>query len=937
MRPAASGTVLHGRGHELDTIRTLLATARAGTGGVLVVEGEPGAGKSALLEAAAAEAVGFQVLRTRGIQSEAELAFTGLTELLAPLTEVADSLPPEQHRVLRTALDARGTATAPIGQLPLATAVLALLTAAARRRPVLALVDDAHWLDGASLAAVGFVARRLASAPIALLLVRRGPEPKIGAADAVEMRLRGLGAEAARGLLADLGVEARAGAGNLTDLSVEENRRDRLDEQHEHRASASSASSGSSASPGSSAARLRLAADEFDRLLTETRGNPLALIEMARLAVSGVLDLATLAGGREPLPSAVQLAGLYHDQVTTLPERARRALLTAAASFTGEATPIQAALFAARLDLGDLAPAEQAGHVELTDGTVRFAHPLLRSAVYHGAADADVRDAHDRLADAFATEAGPAAREQRAWHRSYASDGPDAPAAAALAEVAAAAARRGAPAAARQAYQRAAVIAPDPTPYLIKAAVCARVEGDAEAALDLLDAAEAALENQTSYIEEEVLRAGIRSERSRVDLSRADPARLMTELAAAAEIVPDPAHAADLTVAAAAAAVLGAHYGQAQSLAALAVERAVTPSACAAAHAVAEHLALLLGEPASDTEHELPDPADLDTPLEAIVYPAWTAALRGLPHPRLGQALKAAHGAGARSRLPALLTMAAELDQRAGHWDVARGRALAAADIGADLGQPLWPALALGVAARIAAYRGDRADFADLENRLAALPPVPADHPAELAFRHAKAVLALDEDREAATTELQAIEGVLHTQGVSHPAFIPVRADLDELLNREPVGEQSDQGSSELAGTTDLADPFRAARRDLQAARRLRDRRHHAEARALLEPARDTFRRLRARRWEALCDEELTHLVAAKSPEPNGLTPYETQVARHVGAGRTNNETAAALYISPKTVEYHLRNLYKKLGIRSRTELARIVATWEGDPKQAPR
>ncbi|GAA1972464.1 hypothetical protein GCM10009838_35100 [Catenulispora subtropica] len=925
-RPAASGTVLHGRGHELDTIRTLIAAARAGTGGVLVVEGEPGAGKSALLEAAAAVAADFEVLRTRGIQSEAELAFTGLTELLAPLTELAGGLPPEQHRTLRTALDARGTAA--VGQLPLATAVLALLTAAERRRPVLALVDDAHWLDGSSLAAVGFVARRLATAPIALLVARRGAEPKIGAADAVEVRLRGLGAEAARGLLADLGVEARAGAANLSDLSVEEEPRDDPDERRE-----ASSSPSSPREPWPAAAHLRLAADEFDRLLAETRGNPLALIEMARLAASGVLDLATLAGGREPLPSGVQLAGLYHDQVTTLPERTRRALLTAAASFTGDAAPIQAALFAARLDLGDLAPAEQAGFVELTDGTVRFAHPLLRSAVYHGAADADVRDAHDRLAAALAAAAGPAAREQRAWHRSYATDGPDAAAATALAEVAAAAARRGAPTAARQAYQRAATIAPDPTPYLIEAAVCARVEGDVDAALDLLDAAEATLEKQTSDIEvpagpsgapatgSGVLHTRIRTERSRVDLSRTDPARLMTDLAAAAETAPDPAHAADLTVAATAAAVLGAHYGQARALAALAVERAVLPATKAAAAAVSEHVALLLGEPAPDEQAPLPDPTDLDMPLETIVYPAWTAALRGVPHPRLALALKAAHDAGARSRLPALLTMAAELDQRAGHWDVARGRALAAADLGADLGQPLWPALALAVAARIAAYRGDRADFADLEARLAALPPVPADHPAELAFRHARTVLVLDEDREAAATELQAIEDTLHTHGVRHPAFIPVRADLDELLNRDP--EQDRQ----------TPDPFQSARRDLQAARRLRDRRHHAEARALLEPAHDTFRRLRARRWEALCEEELTHLVAAKTPEPKGLTPYETQVARHVGAGRTNNETAAALYISPKTVEYHLRNLYKKLGIRSRTELARIVATWEGDTR----
>ncbi|NUR58830.1 MAG: hypothetical protein HOV87_09155, partial [Catenulispora sp.] len=516
---------------------------------------------------------------------------------------------------------------------------------------------------------------------------------------------------------------------------------------------------------------------------------------------------------------------------------------------------------------------------------------------------------------------------QCAWHRSYATAGPDSAAAISLAEVAAAAVRRGAPAAARQAYQRAAVIAPDPAPYLVEAAVCARVEGDVEAALDLLDEAETTLGKQSTYIKENaaartVLHARIRTERGRVDLSRSDPARLMTDLAAAAETAPDPVHAADLTVAAAAAAILGAHYDQARTLSARAVERAVLPATRAAAHAVAEHLALLFGEPTSVPAPELPDASNLDAPLESLIYPAWTAALQGSPHTRLGEAVKAAYDAGARSRLPALLTMAAELDQRAGHWDVARGRALAAADLGADLGQPLWPALALAVAARIAAYRGDRADFADLEARLAGLPPIPADHPAELAFRHAKAVLTLDDDRDAAAAELQAVDEALRSHGIRHPAFLPVRPDLDELLTREPAADSTGERP---------ADPFQSARRDLQAARRLRERRHHAEARALLEPARDTFRRLRARRWEALCEEELAHLVAAKAPEPKGLTPYETQVARHVGAGRTNNETAAALFISPKTVEYHLRNLYKKLGIRSRTELARIVATWEGE------
>jgi DNA-binding CsgD family transcriptional regulator/tetratricopeptide (TPR) repeat protein len=963
---SGAGTALHGRDREVARLRALIEAAREGSGGVLVLEGEPGSGKTALLDATAltAEAGGVAVLRANGLDSGAELAFSGLTELLRPVAEFAKGLPDDQRRELSAALapssrSPQGKSAASPGQLLLGTAALRLLGLAATDRPLLLVVDNLHWIDGSSLAVLGFIGRRISGTRIAMAVSRRTSDPAFGPPATPVMRLAGLDEAAARSLLRELGVDGE--------------RRLRLERR----------------------GALRLGADEFERLLAETRGNPLALREMVRLAATGALDLATLAGGREPLPAGVQVTGLYHDQVMALPEETRRALLVVAASFTGDAGPVNAALVADGLNASDLGPAEYQGLVELSGGLVQFHHALVRSAVYHGASDEAVRNAHRLLAEALAaSEGGPSNREQHAWHRSYAVEGEDADAARELAGVARAAARRGALTAARQAYQRAAIIAPDPAHYLVEAAICARIEGDADEAVALLDEAEEVAAEGDGAVPDGAtapIAARIQAERARVELSRAEPGHLMAELATAAAQATDERQAASLSIAAATAGTLGAHYREAREIAFLALRHVENtenvenventghaeyidgsegaestddgahaehsqPATRAAASALAGHVSLLLGDPVTareltDAAIALVDPSDVSVPIEAIVFAAWTLTLlhdwSAQTQRVLETAIRVARDAGALSRVPPLLAVSAELNQRAGHWDVAYAHALECARLGTELGQVISPGLGMAVAARIAAYRGVAPDPVSggssdhaptgvsdgdsgsagggsgpgpVSGQAIELPALRDDHPVRLALRHAEAIALAETDPAEAQRILTEIAEALDRLGVVLEDFIPIRADLAELTRSEHKPSP---------------DPFDRARAALVEGVALRERRRHAEARAVLEPAREEFRRLGAQRWLKACQAELARTSgdATRVPPPetarSQLTQYETQVALRVGAGATNNETAAALFISPKTVEYHLRNLYRKLGIRSRTELARIVAGWD--------
>ena len=391
--------MLLGRDAERAAIERLLADARVGTSGVLVVSGEPGIGKSALLAYAAEHAGGMRVLSARGFEGEASIPFAGLLELLRPvLGLIASPCRRRRRRRLRAAL-ALGPG---VGgeRLVIGAATLGLLAAAAEERPLCVLVDDAHWLDQPSADAILFAARRLLADPVAIIVAVRSAEPSPFAdADLPTLALEGIALGASQELL------TRVRAGGV---------------------------------PGGGAERLHRA----------TGGNPLALIELAGEAETVA---ASLVAG--PLPIATTVERAFAGRASRLSEAARRSLLVVAASSTADLGVIAQAGRALDVDIAALQEAEAAGLVAVSDGRIEFRHPLVRSAVHSAADPAERRAVHAALAQTLSEERY---ADERAWHLGAAAFGPDDAAAGALARAAARARGRGAYAAAALTAERAA-------------------------------------------------------------------------------------------------------------------------------------------------------------------------------------------------------------------------------------------------------------------------------------------------------------------------------------------------------------------------------------------------------------------------------------------------------------------------------------------------
>ena len=354
------------RERERAALDGLLGDLRSGRGGALMVRGEAGVGKSALLEYAVGAAADMRVARAVGVESEMELAFAGVHLLCAPLLDRLEDLPGPQRDALGVAFGLRAGG-AP-DRFLVALAVLTLLSEVAEERPLLCVVDDAQWLDRASAQVLAFAARRLLAEPVGLVFAAREPgEAFRGLAD---LEVRGLPDKDARALLG-------------------------------------------------SVVRFRLDDQVRDRILAETAGNPLALLELPR-----GLTAAELAGGFG-LPGAGPLAGSIEDsfrrRVEALPPQTRLLLLLAAADPTGD--PVLVWRAAGQLAIGAAAarPAVGAGLIEF-GGRVRFRHPLVRSAVYRSALVPDRQQAHAALAEATDPQADP---DRRAWHRAAAAAGPD--------------------------------------------------------------------------------------------------------------------------------------------------------------------------------------------------------------------------------------------------------------------------------------------------------------------------------------------------------------------------------------------------------------------------------------------------------------------------------------------------------------------------------
>jgi DNA-binding CsgD family transcriptional regulator len=466
--PAAE---LIGRRGECDVLDRLIEAVRAGEGRALVVRGEPGVGKTALLEYMVRRALGCRVVRAAGIQSEMELAFAGLHQLLAPMLNRLEHLPVPQRDALRTAFGV-SPGSAP-DRFLVALAVLSLLSDVAEEQPVICLVDDEQWLDGASTQVLVFVARRLAAESAGVVFAARGTSDEL--AGLPELVVEGLREGDARALL-------------------------------------------DSVLPGPLDARVR------DLIVSETRGNPLALLELPQ----GVTP-AELAGGFA-LPGAVPLSGRIEEsfrrRLDALPAHTRRLLQLAAADPVGEPSLLWRA--AERLAIGTEAatPAVEAGLIEF-GVRVRFRHPLVRSAAYRSASLQERQDVHRALAEVTDPEVDP---DRRAWHRAQAAPGPDEDVAEELERSAGRAQARGGLAAAAAFLERAATLTSEPVRRAQRLLAAARAKRDAgalDAALGLLVAVEAGSLDALRTAEVEHLRGQIAFDQRRIS----DAARLLLSAA----------------------------------------------------------------------------------------------------------------------------------------------------------------------------------------------------------------------------------------------------------------------------------------------------------------------------------------------------------------------------------------------------------------------
>ena len=919
---------LRGRSDEFATLERLISAAHSGHSQVLVVRGEAGVGKTALLEFASKRASGFRTARTAGVESEMELAFAGLQQLCAPLMDHIDDLPGPQRDALDTAFGRRsGT---PPDRFLVGLAVLTLLACASETQPLLCLVDDAQWLDRVSAQTLAFVARRLLTEPVAFLCAAR---------DSADDELAGLPELALRGLAPG---DARA----LLDSVV----LGRLDE------------------------RVR------DRIVAETRGNPLALLELPK-------DLAVeqLAGGFGR-PDARRLVGQIEQsfvrRVEALPVQTQRLLLAASAEPIGDAGLLMRA--AERLGIpGDAAaPAEAAGLIEF--GTrVRFRHPLVRSAAYRAADLVERRRIHHALAEATDPHTDP---DRRAWHRANAASGPDEAVAVELERSADRAQRRGGVAAAAAFLERATELTSDPVRRGARALAAAEASREAAA----LDSAEDLL----TIAEMAPLDA----------LQRARLARLRAQIAFVKSRGGD--HAA-LSVSASAVGLLDAARQLETLDDALARETYFEAMGAAmyAGRLCPRGGAVEVAEPARMAPRGPQPPRPIDLLLDgfsmriadgpAASMPTLRSALElirseiersggdalrwlwlafpiaqesaahevwddELCHQLSSDAVRLARDAGALAVLPVALVYRAGVHVQSGEFARANELIEEADAITAATGYAPVRYQSL----TLAAYRGVEADAMRLidaavedgiargEGRLVGLTGYATAvlnnglGRYEAAFAAARrgcehedlglfgwCLIELIEagtrcgEVEAATKALEPLEERTLASGThwAHGVLARSRA----LLADDTIAEDLYREAIDRLEDTRIV--VHLARARLLYGEWLRRCNRRVDARTQLHAAHEMFSSMGAEAFAERARRELQatgEKVRKRSIESgDGLTAQEAQIARLAGEGLTNAEIAAQLFISTHTVEWHLRKVFAKLGITSRRRLRGAAMT----------
>jgi DNA-binding CsgD family transcriptional regulator len=916
--PGVAGMIVS-RATELSRLDDLLAALARGEGGALVVRGEAGIGKTTLLETLAARAGdAVTVIRAWGAETEAELTFSALADLLDPVLGELAALPEPQAAALMGAL-ALGP-PAPGDRLAVSVATLGVLRAAAQHHPVLAVVDDVQWIDVSSRECIEYVADR-AGGRLAVVLAARDPWCPSEHVHLPELRIGPVDDEGAAELL-------RQRAPELV--------------------------------PPVAAAIAQAAA-----------GNPLALVELTAMlnadqrTGTAPLDL--------PLAPGRRLQRAFSGRVGALDEPARRALLIAAAHAGPELPVIAAACLGAGTDVGHLGEAEASGLMRIEANRVSFTHPLIRGVVYQEGEAAERRIAHAALAAALGDD-----DDRRVWHLAAAAVGTDEEVAAGLERVGSQAVARRAYAAGSRALERAARLTPareTASRRLIAAGRAAGGGGMADRALALFgEAAEIA--------NGEELRARAQQLRGQVMLWCGQAAEALPLLAGQAGLVAPrlPALAAAMYSDAANCATTIGSYLEAERLAWRAAELLPADADRALRGSVLGMLgwALLLRGKASRARRVLgeairlaegDDPLGLDWLAQHLILRCWIP-LGEFERARAEslELCRRTREAGALASVGGALLVAADAAFRLGDWDAADAAARDGLQATGEVGQPAITGSLLTIRVRILAAQGRHEEARAAAQ--AGLRIAEADRiSAGLRYIHAAlGFLELGLDRTgAAISELETVERLVEGTGLEEPVIVPWEQDLVEAYARQgrtgdarrvlarlerladrtgsPVAQAAaarcrgmvdDDFEPAFIAALALDDqrpmPFERARTLLAFGRRLHRARRRAEASDRLIQARSGFEQLRASAWAAQAEAEL-HAAGARrrrEPDDGALTAQELRVAAAVQRGASNRDIAADLFLSPKTVEFHLRQIYRKLDVHSRTQL--IVALTERAP-----
>jgi len=916
--------MLVGRESEQQQLAALLAAARVHQSSVLVLSGEAGIGKTALLDDTAAGAGEMRVLRISGSEQESGMGFAGLQQLLSPALPLLERIPEPQRDALAVALTLRD-GPAP-ERFAVCAGALSLISRFAEERPLLVLVDDAHLLDLPSAEALLFIGRRLLADPIALLMsLRPEPDALLYNSGLATLELSGLGRDAAGALLA-------TAAGG---------------------------------SPG---------AELTERLHQVTAGNPLALIELARDDRLNPSHLTNLAP-ELPMPVTETIARTFARRVSTLPVAAQRLLLLTAVADGDLAVTAQAA---ATLDCGGsgiepLAEAESVGLLRLQAGHAEFRHPLVRSAVYAVAAPEDRRAAHRAVAAALPESS----TDRRAWHLSEACVGPDDTVAAMLAESAENARARGAYGTAALGLARSAELTSAHEPRglrFFRAGETAYLAGRVATADELLSAAKKLVNEPARLAEIDgirgnlALRTGSLRDAHQV-FSRSAERAAAADPDAAARLLADAVTACfylcDAVAATAAADRIEGLLDDCRSDVArtrgqMAIGMARVLAGTQGMHWIRRAVESMTKDPQLFEDPRRPDLSVIG-PLflresragrelvgRVVAEQRARTALGALPNllfhmarddattdrwssalSEFDEGITLAGETGQTTDLAVSLAGLAWLQARMGRTEECRRnceQALALAGSHQIVLAELWARFALG---DLNLAGGDAAaaerSFSELQDTMSRIgfhdvDLAPGPELAEAQVRRgdltAAATSAADYRRRAQQ------KGQPWALARAQRAMALVATDAEQRNTFFEQAIQLHQGSLDL---------YEEARTRLAFGASLRRDKSRVAARPHLRQALKQFERLGARPWADLAASELdaTGERARRSGEGQlaALTSQEIHIAQLLGAGRTTKETAAALFLSPKTVEYHLRHIYQKLGIRSRGELAAVVQT----------